>query len=174
MTVAMENAKSSRARRLKLAFDAEHLRGQPELAALAAELLWRANQSETAAGFLAQGLPLVLQAAAAEFAAVAALEGGRWQRVAEFGPPRKLAAATLLADALDREQAVANGGWVAAPLAAHAASGEVLLLFLSPQHMRRVSRWQNSRRWPRRWARRWKRHARASTSGGASSGWKRF
>jgi transcriptional regulator with GAF, ATPase, and Fis domain len=134
MTSSVENAKSPRGVPHEAPFEAGHLRSQPDLAALSADLLWRANQSETGLGFLTQSLPLVLQAASADFASVAVLESGRWNALAEFGPPRSMPL-PLLANALDREQAVVEGSWFAAPLARHATSGEVLLLFLSPQHM---------------------------------------
>ncbi len=115
-------------------FALESLRAQPELAALSADLLWRAARGETAVGFLTQSLPSVLQAAGADFVTVAALQAGKWNVLAEFGPPRSLPL-PLLADALDREQAAVEGGWIATPLAPHAASGEVLAFFVSPQRM---------------------------------------
>jgi transcriptional regulator with GAF, ATPase, and Fis domain len=129
-----ENLKSSRATTSGGPFEVTQLRSQPELAAFSADLLWRASQSETAQGFLTQSLPLVLPSAAADFVAVAALEAGRWHVLAEFGPPRSLPT-TLLADALDRERAAIDGSWIAVPLAEHAVSGEVLLFFVSPQHL---------------------------------------
>jgi Nif-specific regulatory protein len=112
-------------------FAVEKLRTQPEMAALAAELLWRADHAETAAVFLTSSLPLLLPVAAAEFAAVAVLEGGKWNVLAEFGPPRALPT-SLLADAVDRECLIVDGHWLAAPLGQHAARGEVLV-FSRPQ-----------------------------------------
>lgn len=103
------------------------LRRQPALAELAAELAWRASTSETAAGFVAQCLPLVAATANGEFAAVALLDAGRWRVVADFGARRSLPS-DVMAEALDREAAVGNAGWFAAPLAAHAASNELLVL----------------------------------------------
>jgi transcriptional regulator with GAF, ATPase, and Fis domain len=102
----------------------ENLRGQPEVAAMAVELLWRAGQGDSAGSFLTQCLPLVLGTAGAEFACVARLEDGNSTAMASVGPLRALPAG-LLADALDREAAVAQGSWVAAPLEPHAASGEL-------------------------------------------------
>ncbi|MBI3839786.1 MAG: sigma-54-dependent Fis family transcriptional regulator [Planctomycetia bacterium] len=138
MTDTADNLKTSRKSPLNGPFALENLRDQPELAALSADLLWRANAGETALGFLTQSLPLVLQSATAEFASVAALESGKWRVLAEFGPPRSLPLA-LLADALDRETAALEGSWIAVPLAQHAATGEVLLFFLSPQRLRNQS-----------------------------------
>ena len=99
-------------------------------ASLAAELLRRAADQENVSAFLAHSLPAVVQAAAAEFAAVARLESGNWTVVADSGRPRKLPL-HLLADSLDREGAVSEDVWVAAPLVAHAASSEVLALCFS-------------------------------------------
>ena len=47
----------------------------------------------------------------------------------QFGSPRNFPPA-IVAEAIDRERAVADGGWIAAPLALHAASGEVLACFM--------------------------------------------
>ncbi len=134
MASTAENLKTSRKASHDGPFTLQNLRSQPELAALSADLLWRANGSDTALGFLTQSLPLVLQSAAADFVSALALESGTWHVLAEFGPPRRLPSG-LLADALDRESAAIEGGWIAVPLAQHAASGEVLLFFLSPQHL---------------------------------------
>ncbi len=100
------------------------------MAALAAELLWRADHGETAAAFLTNSLPLLLPVAAAEFAAVAVLLGGKWNVLAEFGPPRILPT-SLLADAVDRECLMVDGHWLAVPLGEHAVRGEVLVFFRS-------------------------------------------
>jgi Nif-specific regulatory protein len=97
---------------------------------LAAELLRRAAAEENVTAFLAHSLPAVVQAAAAEFAAVARLESGQWTVVADSGRPRKLPL-HLLADSLDREGAASEDIWVAAPLVAHATSSEVLSLCFS-------------------------------------------
>ncbi len=110
------------------------LRRHPGLAELAAELAWRSSASESPAGFVAQCLPLVAAAVNGEFAAVTVLDAGRWRVVADFGARRSLPSALkfpsdLMAEALDREAAVGNAGWFAAPLAAHAASNELLVLF---------------------------------------------
>jgi transcriptional regulator with GAF, ATPase, and Fis domain len=109
-----------------VAIDAVHR--QPGLAEGAAQLAWLASSAESPAGFVAQGLPAVAAVVSAEFAAVALLDAGRWRTVADFGPRRNLPT-DLMADALDRECAVGKGGWFAAPLAAHAASNELLALF---------------------------------------------
>src|SRR6476620_10979238 len=100
------------------------LRRHPGLAELAAELTWRSCATETSAGFVAQGLPLVTAAVNGEFAAVAVFDAGRWRVVADFGARQSLPS-DLMGEALDREGAVSSAGWFAAPLAAHAASNEL-------------------------------------------------
>ncbi len=108
----------------------EDLRAQPELAPLAAQLLLLANGAQTAGGFLAQCLPLVLEAAAADYVSLAVVEQGQWRMLAEFGTPRKPPQA-LLAEALDREQTTIEGAWIATPLAPRTGSNELLLVSLS-------------------------------------------
>ena len=134
MASAAKNLKTSPTGSRDGPFGLQNLRSQPELAALSADLLWRANHSDAALGFLSQSLPLVLQSAGADFISAVSFESGKWQVLAEFGPPRSLPSG-LLADALDRESAIVEKSWIAVPLAQHAASGEVLLFFLSPQAM---------------------------------------
>jgi Nif-specific regulatory protein len=97
---------------------------------LTAELLRRGASAETALGFLAQGLPLVVQTVAADFAAIARFEAGQWSTLGESGRPRKLPL-SLLADALDRERPTSADTWVAIPLAPRASLGEVLTLCFS-------------------------------------------
>ena len=105
----------------------EPLKTHPELASIAAELLWRAGQLDSRSEFLVQALPLLQQATGADFAALVSSDGGHWTAVAKTGVGRPLPIA-LLADVLDRESAAAESAWVAAPLVRHAASGELLLL----------------------------------------------
>jgi transcriptional regulator with GAF, ATPase, and Fis domain len=102
---------------------------QPDMAASSAELLWRASQADSAVGFLAQALPIVARIAGCELVCVAVLESGKWRSLAQFGPARTLPA-DLMAEALDREKLSVAGGWVAVPLAAHAATSEVVLFFV--------------------------------------------
>ncbi len=94
------------------------------------ELLRRGASTETASAFLALGLPLVVQTAIADFAAVARFEAGHWNTLGESGRPRKLPF-SLLADALDRERPAADDVWIALPLAPRAATSEVLALCYS-------------------------------------------
>jgi Nif-specific regulatory protein len=101
-----------------------------ELAAATAELFRRGAQSETALAFLAQALQILVHWATAEFAAVARLDGGRWQVAADCGRPRKLPS-ELLAEALDRERLVSGDTWVAAPLVRQGGSTEVITLCFS-------------------------------------------
>jgi Nif-specific regulatory protein len=106
----------------------------PELAGLSADLFRHAGRSEGVAAFLAQCLPIVVQTAAAEFAAVARLEAGKWAVMADSGRPRKVPF-SLLSDALDQERAMAEDTWVAVPLAPHAASSEVVALCFSRSNL---------------------------------------
>ncbi|HEX3726385.1 MAG TPA: sigma-54-dependent Fis family transcriptional regulator, partial [Pirellulales bacterium] len=109
----------------------ECLRNRPDIAAAAVDLMWRAGQSSTSAAFLSQNLPLVLALAGAEYVGVAVIEGGaRPALVAGFGPPHNLPWG-LIAEVVDRESPLADGPWTAAPLSAHAATGEVALFYTS-------------------------------------------
>ena len=76
--------------------------------------------------FYTEALPLVVREAGAEFGCVATLVAAKRQVMAAFGAARSVPL-DLLTDALDRETALVAGGWVAAPLARHASSGEALL-----------------------------------------------
>jgi Nif-specific regulatory protein len=109
-----------------------------DLTALSADLFRSAARSETVLGFLTQSLPAVVQAAEAEFAAVARLELGKWIVLAESGRPRNLPLA-LLADALDRDRAAAYDTWIAAPVAPRSGSGEVLAFCFSRHNLPRAT-----------------------------------
>jgi Nif-specific regulatory protein len=106
---------------------------ESDVAAIAADLFRWAATGETASAFLAQALPAVVQAAEAEFAAVARLESGRFTALATSGRPRALPL-PLLADALDRDRAAAYDTWIAAPLDPRVMAGEVLALCFSRHH----------------------------------------
>ena len=95
-----------------------------------AELLRLACAADTVPAFLAHALPSLVQQTVADFAAVARVEEGQWTALAESGRPRKLPLG-LLAESLDREQTATADTWIAAPLAPHAATGEVLALCFS-------------------------------------------
>src|SRR5262249_30757062 len=89
------------------------------------ELLWRAAQQDSLTAFLSEALPLVLQATAGDFAAIATPEGGRWQLLAQSGP-RQALPSEILAEAADREAAVSSNGWLAAPISRQGAVTEIL------------------------------------------------
>ena len=72
------------------------LRGHSDLAPLAAELLWRANQAADAEAFLAATLP-GLMPAWADWLALVAARSGQWTVLAETGQSRPLPT-DLLAD----------------------------------------------------------------------------
>ena len=138
MAIFADPPKNPQNQRTEPVLGVGNLRAQPELAAIVADLFARSQVSETVTAFVAQSLPLVLTAAGAEFICLAFLEGGKRQVLAEFGPGRPLPP-ELLANALDREQTTAEGNWVAAPLARHAASSEVLLFSFAAQLAHKAS-----------------------------------
>ena len=105
----------------------EPLESHPELAPLAAELLWRATQAESPASFLSQMLPLVLRTAGADFVALVGHQDGQWITAAKVGAARNMPG-DLLSEVLDREAAATTSGWLVAPLARQAADGELLVL----------------------------------------------
>jgi len=94
------------------------------------QLLKAAAATDSTAAFLAQTLPVVVQAAAAEYAAVARFEQGGWQTLGDSGRPRQLPH-SMLADVLDRERPEAADVWVGLPLAPRTGSSEVLALCFS-------------------------------------------
>jgi len=94
--------------------------------AAAPELFRIASKCDDAASFLAESLPCVLEAAAAEYVAVVHGERGVWHLDAQTGPAQNLPE-QLLAEVLDADQAAANGPWSAAPLMHRSTSGELLL-----------------------------------------------
>jgi len=103
------------------------LRDDPAAAAVAAEMLWMASQTDAAADFLFAVLPSLAAVAGADYAALVSAEGGRWTTAAETGGAGPLPT-DLLADVLDREKAASSGNWAAAPLAVRNTSAEVVLV----------------------------------------------
>ena len=100
---------------------------EPAIAPVAAQLLWQAAQAADTDSFLAAALPMAISAAGADYAAIASSPHGEWIVLAETGPATALPAAAL-GEALDREACVVSESWIAAPLEAKAASGELLAL----------------------------------------------
>jgi transcriptional regulator with GAF, ATPase, and Fis domain len=94
---------------------------------VAAELLWQVHNAEDLLTYSADALPTLLSAVGGDFVALAAARGGRWTVVAEAGDPRSLPL-DLLADVLDREDARAEGEWVATPVPPPTPSVEALVL----------------------------------------------
>jgi transcriptional regulator with GAF, ATPase, and Fis domain len=98
---------------------------------LACRLMWQAVGETDEAAFLAAAVRLLVEELSVDFVAVARPELGRWKLVAADGaahePPQ-----TLLADALDQENTLAEAGdgnvWIASPLAARARLVDVLVL----------------------------------------------
>lgn len=98
---------------------------QPGLHTVGARLLNAAFAAESVHGFLAAALPLIREAARAATIAVYRLEQGRLWLVARAGtadePP-----AGLLVEAIDREQPVRQGRWLALPVQARQAAATAL------------------------------------------------
>ena len=103
----------------------EQLRGHPALVPVATELLCGASGADDPSAYLAAALPTVAAAAEADYAALASAAAGQWTVSAEAGSPQTLPV-DLLAEVLDRESAIVQAGWAAAPLAPRDPSGEVL------------------------------------------------
>ena len=91
------------------------------------DLFTIANKAGAPEDWLAAALPLVAAEAAADYAAVAASDDGRWNALAASGQPRPLPG-ELLADALDRETVQLRGEWAAGPLAPRGDRAEALVL----------------------------------------------
>ncbi len=100
---------------------------QATLSKVGARLLHTALEAESAHGFLAAALPLICKATRAAAAAVYRLDEGRLTLVARAGaadePP-----APILVEAIDREQPLRQGHWLALPLEARHAPAEVLVV----------------------------------------------
>src|SRR5262249_46761295 len=90
---------------------------------LATELLLRAEKPESVAAYLADVLPALLPALAADYSAVTA-SGLGLRAVAEAGL-RQTWPGELVSECLDREEVQISGAWLAAPLAPRETSGEV-------------------------------------------------
>ena len=76
------------------------------------------------------GLPAIGALLGADYVALAGPAAGRWTTLAASGAARQLPV-ELLANALDRETALADADWIAAPLASRAEEGEVLAVHLA-------------------------------------------
>ncbi len=103
----------------------DHLHSHPALVPVAAELLCGSSGAGDPSAYLAAALPTVAEAADADYAALASAAAGQWTVSAEAGSPQTLPV-DLLAEVLDRESAVLQADWAAAPLAPRDPSGEVL------------------------------------------------
>lgn len=92
---------------------------------LAKQILLLAAEHEPEAAFLEEALPLLVAASGADYVTLRRAERGKWRSLASAGlrqePPQ-----SLLAQVLDGEAPRAAAAWAAAPLAPHAARGEVL------------------------------------------------
>ena len=79
---------------------------------------------------LGWALPAIGALLGADDVALAGFGTGRWLTFAASGTERQLPL-DLLANVLDRETALADAGWIAAPLALRAEEGEVLAVHLA-------------------------------------------
>ena len=102
----------------------------PALLSLGADLLWQATQAETEESLLGWALPAIGALLAADHVVLAGPVAGRWLTLASSGTARQLPT-ELLANALDRENALADEDWIAAPLALRTEEGEVLAVHLA-------------------------------------------
>ncbi|NQT17876.1 MAG: sigma 54-interacting transcriptional regulator, partial [Planctomycetes bacterium] len=110
--------------------DQSALRGvltAPSLVPVAAELLWRFHDAEDLPSYSSDALPTILSAVGGDFVALTSARGGQWTVVAAAGDRRTLPV-DLLADVLDREEARAEGQWVATPLLPRHSSVDALVL----------------------------------------------
>ena len=103
------------------------LNDHPDLRPLAAEILWQASHAPDPESLFALALPAVLAATGGDYMALVAAETGRWSIMGDSGRPRSLPV-DLLAEALDRDDAVAAGQWAAAPLQQQGTAVRALVL----------------------------------------------
>ena len=108
-------------------FDQSLFDAHPALQPLATEILWQASHVADAESLLVTALPAVLGATGGDYLALVAAETGRWSIVGDSGRPRSLPI-DLLAESLDREDAVAGDDWAAVPLGQRAATVRALVL----------------------------------------------
>jgi Nif-specific regulatory protein len=107
-------------------------------AVAAMELLAAANSAVESTSWLANALPKMAQALAANYLAIAEAREGQWSMLAEAGT-RSALPAELLFDALDRSAALSSDGWLAAPLHPRQSDNEVLAAFYRMHGARRAS-----------------------------------
>ena len=96
-----------------------------EHAGVANEILLAASGAKDRAGFLGQLLPVIEKVCQVESAVVLRAVAGQWSLVASSGDTVR-APHELLAEAMDREEIVLAGGWVAVPLRVCGETAEVL------------------------------------------------
>ncbi|MBL8827155.1 MAG: sigma-54-dependent Fis family transcriptional regulator [Planctomycetaceae bacterium] len=77
--------------------------------------------------FTATALGKLAPQVGADFATLVTSGQGQWRPIVEHGRPQPLPL-PMLAETLDREQTVAQGNWLAAPLVERAMTGELLVI----------------------------------------------
>ena len=97
------------------------------LAPLAVDLLRKSRAHDSRHAYLNAVLPDILSALSGDYVAVAAGRAGRWTALGEAGARRTLPG-ELLAEVLDRQQAVAAGGWQAVPLPPSGEAEQTLIV----------------------------------------------
>jgi len=105
----------------------EPVRDHPELALVAAELLWLCGHCDDTDAFLAAALPIVSAAYGGDCAILAAVDSGHWVVSGQTGRIQPLPV-ELLAEALDSGQGQTTADWLVAPLAQRCESGELLAM----------------------------------------------
>ncbi|NUQ63177.1 MAG: sigma-54-dependent Fis family transcriptional regulator [Pirellulales bacterium] len=106
-------------------------RTKPDVASVAAELLWRVTHTTDPVAYLGAVLPVVSSTVGGDFASLAEAVEGRWSSIAQSGNRRALPA-TLLADSLDRESPAAADDWIVAPLGSGNAPAQAVVVHLAP------------------------------------------
>ncbi|MEN6451411.1 MAG: sigma-54-dependent Fis family transcriptional regulator [Thermoguttaceae bacterium] len=101
----------------------------PSLLSMAVDLLRGGIEADSVEDVI-QGSPALLQTLGADYLALVAAAAGRWSVVAESGIAKPLPI-ELLAESLDRDAAMADGAWVAAPLSPRSEAGELLAVHLA-------------------------------------------
>jgi len=99
---------------------------QPAVA-LSGQVMHQAATADSESAFLRAVCPLLLAATGRQYVALTQGLRGRWRVVQAAGAAQTLPV-ELLAETLDRDEAVSNGPWSSAPLMQRAAQAELLLL----------------------------------------------
>ncbi|QDU93445.1 sigma-54-dependent Fis family transcriptional regulator [Lignipirellula cremea] len=100
----------------------------PDAMELSTRAIYLATLADTEEDYLRQALPLLLASLDCRYLALSQGRRGKWRVLAEAGPQQPLPF-DLLSDALDRDQAVTAGDWLAAPLEQRSTRGQILTAY---------------------------------------------